>query len=129
MPFRKVGDRLEVCLITSRVLGLWGIPKGTVEKGEKPKACALRESWEEAGLFGQIVGKSVGSWSYVKKRLRHRVKLFLMEVERLDDDYPELGQRQRRWVPVSELPDWIERVTLLRMVEGAVGRLEGDDPR
>ncbi|MCS7240803.1 MAG: NUDIX hydrolase [Candidatus Bipolaricaulota bacterium] len=33
---------------------LWEIPAGTLEHGEKPRACAIRELREETGLFGKL---------------------------------------------------------------------------
>jgi predicted NUDIX family NTP pyrophosphohydrolase len=53
---RTVGDELEVLLVhpggpfwAKKDLGAWSVPKGEVDEGEDPRACALRELEEELG--------------------------------------------------------------------------------
>lgn len=53
---RRAGDELEVLLVhpggpywAGKDGGAWSIPKGEVEEGEDPVACALRELGEELG--------------------------------------------------------------------------------
>ncbi|MFN8251357.1 MAG: NUDIX domain-containing protein [Ferruginibacter sp.] len=41
-------------------LGKWDLPKGKMEKGEKPGECALREVEEETGVTGLKLKKKVG---------------------------------------------------------------------
>jgi|TARA_B110000116_G_scaffold16080_2_gene13026 ADP-ribose pyrophosphatase YjhB (NUDIX family) len=36
--------------------GLWGIPKGSVDKGELPYRAAVRELKEECGINGSVIG-------------------------------------------------------------------------
>jgi predicted NUDIX family NTP pyrophosphohydrolase len=54
--FRPAGDGFEVLLVhpggpfwAKKDAGAWSIPKGEVEDGEEPLACALRELEEEMG--------------------------------------------------------------------------------
>ena len=54
--FRLGADSPEVLLIhpggpfwVKKDLGAWSIPKGEVDDGEDPRACALRELGEELG--------------------------------------------------------------------------------
>lgn len=54
--FRRVADGVEVLLVhpggpfwAKRDVGAWSIPKGEVDDGEEPRACALRELEEELG--------------------------------------------------------------------------------
>jgi predicted NUDIX family NTP pyrophosphohydrolase len=56
LPFRTVADGVEVLLVhpggpfwAKKDLGAWSIPKGEVDEGEEPRACALRELEEELG--------------------------------------------------------------------------------
>ena len=41
-------------------LGKWDLPKGKIEKGEKPDDCAKREVTEETGIKELVVKKRVG---------------------------------------------------------------------
>lgn len=54
--YRGEGDSLEVLLVhpggpfwAKKDEGAWSIPKGELEDGEEPRACALRELEEEIG--------------------------------------------------------------------------------
>jgi predicted NUDIX family NTP pyrophosphohydrolase len=56
LPFRRVADGVEVLLVhpggpfwEKKDLGAWSVPKGEVDEGEEPSACALRELEEELG--------------------------------------------------------------------------------
>ena len=46
--YRQTAHGPEVALIKAH--GRWSLPKGGIEKGEKPEAAALREIAEETGL-------------------------------------------------------------------------------
>ena len=48
MVYRRTAQGPEVALIKAD--GRWSLPKGGIEKGEKPEATALREIAEETGL-------------------------------------------------------------------------------
>jgi predicted NUDIX family NTP pyrophosphohydrolase len=54
--YRRAAESVEVLLVhpggpywRNKDLGAWSIPKGEVEDGEEPQACALRELEEELG--------------------------------------------------------------------------------
>jgi predicted NUDIX family NTP pyrophosphohydrolase len=54
--YRVAGDGPELLLVhpggpfwTKKDLGAWTIPKGEIDDGEEPRACALRELDEELG--------------------------------------------------------------------------------
>jgi predicted NUDIX family NTP pyrophosphohydrolase len=56
MLFRRADDGVQVLLVhpggpfwAKKDLGAWSIPKGEVDEGEEPRACALRELEEELG--------------------------------------------------------------------------------
>jgi len=69
--FRSGNDGFEVALIQNR--GIWGLPKGNVEKGETLETAALREAREETGLVGELMGK-IGEISYSFVRNRRYLK-------------------------------------------------------
>lgn len=69
--YRCVGDSLEVLLVhpggpfwAKKDRGAWSVPKGQVEEGEEPRACALRELEEELGSslgLGEAMLEELGS--------------------------------------------------------------------
>ena len=111
-PLRQVGavcldpDTGRVLLITSRGTGRWIIPKGWPMAGRTLAEAALQEAWEEAGVRGGG-GEELGRYHYGKQQNRGfavpvEVRAFLVPVQALADDYPEQGERSRRWFPPAE---------------------------
>ncbi|MCM2476147.1 NUDIX hydrolase [Rhizobium sp. CG5] len=115
------GD-IEILLITSRDSGRWVILKGWRMPRKKPHEVAAQEAWEEAGVTGKVRKKPVGYYTYVKKvrvgeHMPSLVQVHLLRVTKLDDDYPESGQRKSRWFSPEEAAaavDEPELATLLR---------------
>lgn len=98
---------LRLLLITSRQTRRWVIPKGNPMKGLKPHQAAEREAFEEAGLTGVMSKTALGRFRY-SKHLRNgdraavEFTVFPMRVTGQLADWPERGQRTRRWLdPVS----------------------------
>lgn len=92
----------EVLLVTSRDTGRWVIPKGWPMKGKSGAECALQEAFEEAGVDGRLVADKVGIYSYDKVMDDGSlqpcvVSVYPVAVTRLKSDFPERGQRERRW--------------------------------
>lgn len=84
--YRKRGGLVEVALISVRGGKIWGLPKGTAEKGENLARTAHREVREETGLDGKILD-NLGHIEYFytfkegeeTKRYFKIVYFFLME--------------------------------------------------
>jgi phosphohistidine phosphatase len=110
VPFRRFGERIEFCLITTSA-GRWGFPKGRIDPGETPEQTALKEALEEAGLHGRIVGAPLLGYRTDKNGESKRVVALLMEVTCCDDQWEE-AVRQRRWVSRSEAFDLLNRDSL-----------------
>jgi 8-oxo-dGTP pyrophosphatase MutT (NUDIX family) len=98
----------EVLLITSRDTGRWILPKGWPIDGLTAPGAALQEAWEEAGVqAGTITESPLGSYDY-EKRLEGgvpvavEVKVYAVEDVVLTDAYPEVDERNRRWLSPSE---------------------------
>lgn len=97
----------RVLLITSRDTGRWVIPKGWTMPGRTLAEAALCEAWEEAGVEGRIGNLPIGRYRY-DKILRNGkarpvvVQVFLAAVDGLAGDWPEAGQRIRRWFAPGE---------------------------
>lgn len=93
---------VEVMLITSRETRRWVVPRGNPILGKSPAESAAQEAFEEAGITGSVDEEAVGRYSYLKRRrngdlLPAEVRLFRMNVVEEHDDWPEKGQRERRW--------------------------------
>ena len=101
--YRIVKDKPEILLVTSLGTGRWIIPKGWPSDGMTPVESALTEAWEEAGVRGRISGPCIGLFSY-QKRMTNKDDLpcvamvYPVRVKSLADEYPEKGQRKRKWL-------------------------------
>jgi 8-oxo-dGTP pyrophosphatase MutT (NUDIX family) len=112
LPIRERDGQVHVLLITTRGRGRWVIPKGWAEKGVPAHDLAAREAFEEAGLRGRAEERPIGVYSYRKRlpngrRATCEVAVFALAVESRADDWPERGQRRRRWVAPSEAADLV----------------------
>lgn len=105
---RGRGKKREVLLITSRDTGRWILPKGWPIDGLTAPGAALQEAWEEAGVTsGTITDTPLGSYDYDKRMaggvpVAVEVKVYAVENVRMSDTYPEVEERNRRWMPPAE---------------------------
>ena len=103
---RLDGSEPQVLLVTSkRNRGNWIFPKGHIEKGERPEDAALRETREEAGVIGKLIGPA-GILEYGFLGAKARVEYFLVQFSR-EAGPPEDG-RQRIW---CDPEDALERLS------------------
>lgn len=123
VPFRRRGESLEFCLINSLNKGRWIFPKGIIDPGETLEEAALKESLEEAGLHGRVLGEPLGAYEDTKWNTTLRVTGVLMEVTRSDDDWPEADVRQRRWAGAAETLELLSKESLRRFAQEAVRRI------
>lgn len=82
--FRKNDASIEIALVAVKDGKVWCLPKGMVDKGEKPDETAVREVSEETGLKGRIIEKlgDINYWYYLKEeeaRCRKTVHFYLLE--------------------------------------------------
>jgi 8-oxo-dGTP pyrophosphatase MutT (NUDIX family) len=97
---RTDGKEPQVLLVTAkRNPRNWIFPKGHIEKGETPEQAALRETREEAGVLGKLIGPA-GTLEYAFLGAKARVEYFLYEFSR-EAGPPEDG-RARSWCRVDE---------------------------
>jgi 8-oxo-dGTP pyrophosphatase MutT (NUDIX family) len=105
--WRRKGDEIVILLVTSRRSGKWGVPKGWALRGRPLHRTAAQEAWEEAGVLGAAENQLLGlvdapkSYRFVGE-IGWRLALYPLEVERLAEDWPEHGQRERRWFSLDE---------------------------
>lgn len=100
--FRNRGAKTELLLITSRKSAKWILPKGWPMNGQFPTHVAAQEAWEEAGVKGTAIDQCLGLYSY-RKNTSYGVTLpcvaliYPVRVKRLENHWPEAGQRRRKW--------------------------------
>jgi 8-oxo-dGTP pyrophosphatase MutT (NUDIX family) len=115
IPYRIKNGKIEVLLITSSTGKRWVIPKGMIEPFMTPQASAAKEAWEEAGIVGQVLPTSVGTYEYQKWGGTCRVEVFLMQVETVLEVWPEASIRKRQWVSVKQAVKRVEEAELKRI--------------
>ncbi len=105
--FKKTPDGVDVALVAVKGGTVWCLPKGVVEKGEKPEQTAVREVREETGLTGRALDKvgDITYWYYIKDdntKCRKTVHFYLLEYlsGSTDDHNWEVDIAQ--WVPLNE---------------------------
>jgi 8-oxo-dGTP pyrophosphatase MutT (NUDIX family) len=97
---RLDGKEPQVLLVTAkRNPRNWIFPKGHIEKGESAEDAALRETREEAGVLGTLIGPA-GVLEYGFLGAKARVEYFLVEFKR-EAGPPEDG-RKRTWCALDE---------------------------
>lgn len=94
--------KLRVLMVTSRDTKRWIMPKGWLMDGKKPWHAAEIEALEEAGAVGFISKEPIGVYHYTKrldrrKKVRCRVTVYPMVVERLKRRWKERKERKRHW--------------------------------
>jgi 8-oxo-dGTP pyrophosphatase MutT (NUDIX family) len=120
LPYR-LGNGLEVLLITSRETGRWVLPKGWPMKGKKAHEAAAREALEEAGVRGKVGKSAVGYYSYGKRLSDGGVRaclveVFPLEVGRQMSRWPEQDQRTLGWFSPDDAANLVEEPELASLI-------------
>ncbi len=115
LPWRPHRGKLEFLLVTSRASRHWLIPKGWPMNGKSNREAALQEAYEEAGIRGVGSAAPIGSYRFLKAmhdgtELPCTMSVFGMsEIVELDA-WPEMDQRERRWIAqvdaIEMIYDW-----------------------
>ncbi|MBX7181692.1 MAG: NUDIX domain-containing protein [Bacteroidia bacterium] len=87
--------------------GFWDLPKGKIDKGEKPEQAALREVWEECGLtdlkINRAIAPSYHTYWMKGKRILKLSHWFEMKIP--DFQIPTLQTEEdiedAVWIPIS----------------------------
>jgi 8-oxo-dGTP pyrophosphatase MutT (NUDIX family) len=99
VAFRTDGGEPRYLLVRARKdPRQWIFPKGHVESGELPRAAALREAREEAGVEGEIESP-LGSLEFSSGDEPVRVEYFLVRFLR---ETPSAEGRETRWCEFGE---------------------------
>ena len=116
IPYRIIHQELEVLLITSRRRKHWIIPKGVIDPGSNAQESAAKEAYEEAGIRGRMSDTPVGEYQYEKWGGICTVKVFLLEVETVLDEWPEASTRQRQWLTVKDAARTVKEPELQSLI-------------
>jgi 8-oxo-dGTP pyrophosphatase MutT (NUDIX family) len=111
--------------------GVWALPKGLIDPGEKPEETALREVAEETGAHGRSGGK-LGDVKYVYtwagEQIFKVVSFYLVRYSggRLGDVPPEHRHEvaEVRWLPLDDGPRLLAYGGEREMAKKALERLE-----
>jgi ADP-ribose pyrophosphatase YjhB (NUDIX family) len=106
VAFRVAGGRPEILLVRAKkVPSHWIFPKGHLDTREEPRAAALRELAEEAGVVGEVVRPLVPTLTFRSGNEDVEVEYFLIlatgEVEPEED-------REKVWLAPD---DAVETIT------------------
>src|SRR4051794_21290638 len=111
---KRIRGRAVVAAIRpgGRPEGVWALPKGNLDPGERPEQTAVREVFEETGVHGRVVEK-LGDVKYTYTR-RGGVRVFKIVSFYLlragGGRLGEIEERMRvevaeaRWLPLDEAP-------------------------
>ena len=119
--YRMIKDKPQILLITSRDTGRWIVPKGWPMDGKTPQEAAATEAFEEAGAEGRVFDQVLGMYAYDKAmedgtHLPCVVTLFPLKVQHLASDYPEAGERRRKWFTPRKAAAKVDEPELARIL-------------
>jgi 8-oxo-dGTP pyrophosphatase MutT (NUDIX family) len=98
--FRHEDDRLRVLLVRSKKdPAIWVFPKGHVEPGETARETALRETWEESGVEGDL-GEAVGAPLEFDSGLEPVSVQYFIVHARAEGESPE--GRDKQWLSIDD---------------------------
>ncbi|MBW4707686.1 NUDIX hydrolase [Roseobacter sp. YSTF-M11] len=119
--YRIHHKKVQVLMITSRGSRRWIVPKGWPMDGMTPADSAAQEAWEEAGVRGKSDGRCLGIFSYNKETDDNGafpclVMVYAVQVQELASDFPEMGQRHRKWMSRKKAAKVVDEPELARIL-------------
>jgi 8-oxo-dGTP pyrophosphatase MutT (NUDIX family) len=124
--FRRDNERIEVVIIAVGGNNRWQLPKGLVEKDEKPEIAAVREVREEGGIDGEVVEhiETVEYWfagldGGERVRFHKRVHFYLLRYLSGDTSNHDWEVNEARWVPIDHAKHQLAFDNERRVVERA----------
>jgi 8-oxo-dGTP pyrophosphatase MutT (NUDIX family) len=129
---KTIRGRLMVAAIRpgGKPAGVWALPKGNLDPGEKPEETAVREVFEETGVHGHLVEK-LGDvkYTYTRRsgdRVFKIVSFYLLQAGR--GRIGEIVEAMRvevteaRWLPLDDAPKLLAYGGEREMVQKARAR-------
>lgn len=109
------------------------IPKGWPMSGKSLAKSAAQEAFEEAGIEGVIEDKPLGTFRHTKQHvtlgmLDVSIIVYSLAVERELAEWPERGQRQRKWFSFKQAVltvDSDELKLLILELKATIARAKG----
>jgi diadenosine hexaphosphate hydrolase (ATP-forming) len=100
IAFRGAGREVSILLVTSKKQpGFWIFPKGHIEAGETAAEAGVRETQEEAGVTGELLGPVGAPLEYDWNGKRYSVQYFLI---RATAEAQATDGRTVVWLPFEE---------------------------
>jgi 8-oxo-dGTP pyrophosphatase MutT (NUDIX family) len=107
--YRAVSGGIEVVIIAVGPNNRWQLPKGLVDKNEKPEVTAVREAREEGGISSEVVDhiETIEYWyagleNGIRVRFHKRVHFFLLRYVSGDTKDHDWEVNEARWVPLED---------------------------
>ena len=107
--FRRDNERIDVVIVAVGGQNRWQLPKGLVEKDEKPEIAAVREAREEGGIESEVVERieTVEYWyagldGGERVRFHKRVHFYLLRYLSGDTSNHDWEVNEARWVPIDD---------------------------
>ena len=120
VPYRMAATNFEFCLVTSLAKGKWGFPKGIIDPGETAEETVVKESWEEAGLRGHVVGPPLGEYEDAKWGYRLLVAGYVLQIADVANEWLEADRRQRVFLPPDAARKQLARREQRQLLDAAV---------
>jgi 8-oxo-dGTP pyrophosphatase MutT (NUDIX family) len=124
--FRREDDRIDVVIVAVGGNNRWQLPKGLVEKDEKPEIAAVREAREEGGTDSEVVEhiETVEYWyagldGGERVRFHKRVHFYLLRYLSGDTSNHDWEVNEARWVPIGDAASQLAFDNERRVVERA----------
>ena len=124
--FRRDDDRIDVVIVAVGGNNRWQLPKGLVEKDEKPEIAAVREAREEGGTDSEVVEhiETVEYWyagldGGERVRFHKRVHFYLLRYVSGDTSNHDWEVNEARWVPIGDAASQLAFDNERRVVERA----------
>lgn len=97
------------------------IPKGWPMAGKSMADSAAQEAFEEAGIKGKVDPRPIGIFRHVKQHmlfgsLEIDILVHAMAVKRELGDWPERGERTRKWFDLDKAADSVDSDELRNLI-------------
>jgi 8-oxo-dGTP pyrophosphatase MutT (NUDIX family) len=97
------------------------IPKGWPMRGKSLATAAAQEAFEEAGVKGKVDAKPLGTFRHTKQSLGLglldvSIVVHPLAVDRELAEWPEAGQRKRKWFSLKQAAQSVDSEELKRII-------------